>query len=194
MAALYQPVSGPHRRAAYSSAMFEYTRRVIVTPVLMPAPEQVLYAMPAMRALLRAEAAALCARIPGRAGSFGLRLGMQDAIGGCPDAVAHWVRLIAGASAGPGRCAPIREPLPFADEGFAIVWLSQALQFHPGARPAAGSRPLDRARRTAGARGMHPVSAWAPWLSWCMRAGRPLHLLRRCTGSTLERTGLRSRR
>ena len=115
----------------------------------MPAPEQVLYAMPAMRALSRAEAAAMAARIPGRAGSYGLRLGMHDGIGECPDAIAHWVRLCRHGPVWTGDLrARCDEPLPFANDTFALVWLSQALQFQSGericcARPCGSPRPAD---------------------------------------------------
>lgn len=145
----------------------------------MPAPEQVLYAMPAMRALSRAEAAAMAARIPGRAGSYGLRLGMHDGIGECPDAIAHWVRLCRHGPVWTGDLrARCNEPLPFANDTFALVWLSQALQFQSG-----GEDLLREALRVTAPggllalSGMHPLSAWAPWLTWSLRdSGGRLHL------------------
>jgi SAM-dependent methyltransferase len=175
--------------------MFEYTRQVQrhFHP-LMPAPEQVLYAMPAMRALLRAEAATLREKVPSRAGSFGLRLGMQDAVGGCPDAVAHWIGLQRRGLRWTGPVhADVREPLPFAGEGFAVVWLSQVLQFHPDPRGLL----TEAARLTSpggilALSGMHPVSAWSPWLSWCMRGtDQPMRLRAPLQWTqALERAGL----
>ena len=145
----------------------------------MPAPEQVLYAMPAMRALSRAEAAAAAARIPRRAGSFGLHIGMHQAIGGCPDTVAHWVRLGCRESCWTGDLlARCDEPLPFADDSFALVWLSQILQFQPD-----GEDLLREARRVTApgglllVSGLHPLSAWMPWLAWNLRdSGRRVNL------------------
>jgi len=137
----------------------------------MPAPEQVLYAMPAMRALSRAEAAAVASRMPPRAGSFGLRIGMQEGMGECPDAVAHWVRLCCRDACWTGDLrARCDEPLPFADDSFALVWLSQVLQFqhdregllHEAFRVTAPGGLLLVS-------GMHPLSAWTPWLAWNLR-------------------------
>jgi SAM-dependent methyltransferase len=160
----------------------------------MPAPEQVLYAMPAMRALLRAESAAVCAKVPPRAGSYGLRMGMQDTMGGCPDAVAHWVRLHASAGCWIGDVhAAVREPLPFVQDAFALVWLSQVLQFHADAADLLH----EAARVTAPGgllvlSGMHPASTWAPWLTWCMRGtGSRMHLRTPLSWApVLERAGL----
>lgn len=150
--------------------------------------------MPAMRALLRAEAAVLCEKVPPRAGSFGLRMGMRDAMGGCPDAVAHWVRLHADSGRWTGDVqAAVHEPLPFAEDTFALVWLSQVLQFHEGSADLL----RDAARVTApggllAISGMHPVSPWTPWLSWCMRGTDRRMRLRTPLSWTqaLERAGL----
>lgn len=145
----------------------------------MPAPEQVLYAMPAMRALSRAEAAAVTSCIPKRAGSYGLRVGMHEGIGECPDVVAHWIRLCCRDDFWSGDLrARCDEPLPFADDSFALVWLSQILQFQHG-----GEDLLREAFRVIApggllaVSGMHPLSAWMPWLAWNLRdSGDRLHL------------------
>jgi len=159
----------------------------------MPAPEQVLYAMPAMRALSRAEAAAVTSRIPKRAGSYGLRMGMHEGIGECPDVVAHWVRLCRRDACWTGDLrARCNEPLPFANDSFALVWLSQILQFQNGAEDLL--REVFRVTAPGGlllVSGMHPLSAWTPWLAWnlrdsgdCLHLHAPAHLVR-----TMDRLG-----
>jgi len=145
----------------------------------MPAAEQVLYAMPAMRALSRAEAAAVASLVPPRAGSYGLRMGMHEGTGECPDAVAHWVRLSCRDACWTGDLrARCEEPLPFADDSFSLVWLSQILQFQHGQE--ALLREAFRVTAPGGLlllSGMHPLSAWMPWLAWNLRdSGGRLHL------------------
>lgn len=145
----------------------------------MPAPEQVLYAMPAMRALSRAEAESVAAHIPRRAGSYGLRIGMHEGIGACPDAVAHWVRLGCRESCWTGDLiARCDEPLPFEDDSFALVWLSQILQFQRACEDLL--REAHRVMAPGGlllVSGLHPVSAWMPWLAWNLRgSGDRMHL------------------
>lgn len=135
--------------------------------------------MPAMRALLRDEAAAVVSRVPRRAGSYGLRLGMHEGIGACPDAVAHWVRLRRSQAGWSGDVrAHGAEPLPFADDTFSLVWLSQTLQFDHGDDGLL--REAFRLTAPGGLvaiSGMHPVSAWAPWMAWNLRdSGASMHL------------------
>ncbi len=145
----------------------------------MPAPQQILFSLPAMRTLLREEALAVRARLPARAGSLGLQLGMCDMAGGCADVVAHWVRMQQRGEAWVGDIrAETDQALPFGDDAFAVVWLSQAQQFHADARRLLG----EAVRVTAPGgllvvAGVHPLSLWAPWLAWCMHdAGQRIHL------------------
>ncbi|NKZ38966.1 class I SAM-dependent methyltransferase [Oleiagrimonas citrea] len=140
-----------------------------------------------MRALLRAEEALLRASVPARAGSYGLYLGMRDGGRVCAESAAHWVRLHCDNELWRGSLHARRdEALPFAEGAFSVVVISHAQQFgghsqallHEAARVTAPGGTLALS-------GMHPFSAWAPWLSWCMRGASqslqlraPLHWTR----------------
>ncbi len=140
----------------------------------MSVPEQDPPTLPALRALMRAEAAALCASLPPRAGRFGLRLDRHaDADPpACPDAVAQWVRLhLANDHWCGDLLANGHEALPFADDAFAIVWVHHALQARVQVR--ALLREAARVTEPGGLLvlgGVHPLSIWSPWLAWHQRA------------------------
>lgn len=132
-----------------------------------------------MRALLRAEEALLRTLMPLRAGSYGLYLGMRDAAHVCSESAAHWVRLRSEDGHWRGALKARRdEALPFADGAFSVVVISQAQQFGDDARDLL--REAARVTAPGGTLalcGVHPCSAWTPWLAWCMRdAQRGLRL------------------
>lgn len=145
----------------------------------MHAPVQALYATPAMRTLLRAEAAVLRSRLAARPGTHGLQLSMHAGAIVSPDPVAYWVRL--HAAGGNWQCclhARTDAPLPFANDSFAVVVLSQVHQHVPDCMFLI--REAERVAAPDGLvmlTGVHPVSAWMPWLWWRMRGmHRSLHL------------------
>lgn len=134
----------------------------------MLAPVQALYVTPAMRSLLRDEAAMVRSRLTCRPGTHGLQLSMHAGAVVDSGALMHWVRLHA---AGPewhgGLRARTDAPLPFANESFSVVILSQVHQHDT----ACGRllREVERVTAPDGLvilSGVHPMSPWSPWLWW----------------------------
>ncbi|TBR39684.1 MULTISPECIES: class I SAM-dependent methyltransferase [Dyella] len=89
----------------------------------------------------------------------------------------HWVRLRATGDRFRGDLrARADEPLPFADDAFDLVLLRHAIETSPAPQPflAEACRVLAPGG-TLVLTGVHPLSAWAPWIYWHTRGqGKPL--------------------
>jgi SAM-dependent methyltransferase len=160
----------------------------------MPQRDNDIYASAPVGALLTDETRALTPELQRCAGEHALLV--SAARGDAPPALpllGRWTRLDLrdGRYAGDLR-ARADEPLPFVDEAFDVVLLRHALEVAPApaALLAEAARVLAAGGRLA-LTGLHPLSAWAPWLFWRAREAMPalnspLFLGRQLRGAGLE--------
>lgn len=128
-----------------------------------------IYASAPMRGLFAAEAVALAPALQRCVGACALQISAsaRDEPPASP-MLDRWVRLHLGESGCIGDLhARADEPLPFLDDAFGLVLLRHALEVAPCAREL-----LQEATRVLAPggllalTGMHPASAWMPWLLW----------------------------
>jgi SAM-dependent methyltransferase len=132
-----------------------------------------IYTSTPLHGLVAEESVALSADLQRCAGKHGLLLTAVagDMSPGLP-MLNHWVRLTLGQGRFQGDLhGRADEPLPFLDESFELVMLRHALEVAPAPRAL-----LDEAIRvlapggTLALTGVHPFSAWNPWLRWRTRS------------------------
>lgn len=122
-----------------------------------------------MRGLFAAEAAALAPALQRCVGACALQISASARnVPPASPMLDRWVRLHLGEPGCVGDLhARADEPLPFLDDAFGLVLLRHALEVAPYAREL-----LQEAARVLAPggmlalTGMHPASAWVPWLLW----------------------------
>ncbi len=130
-----------------------------------------IYQQAALHSLRKAQTRALLPHLQRCAGTHGLLLSVDGAEPPALPLLACWVHLqVAQLGYGGDVVAASDEPLPFVDDAFDVVWLRHALEMVP--QP--GATLLDAARVLAPGgtlviAGLHPLSAWTPWLYWTAR-------------------------
>lgn len=158
-----------------------------MAPIRMAQRDNDIYAGAHLRRLQSEASAAVLPALQRCAGAHGLLISAlpHDHPPVLP-LLGHWVRLrIANDSFRGDLKARADEPLPFADDAFDLVLLRHVLEFAHAPQPllAEACRVLAPGGLLV-LTGVHPLSAWAPWVYWHTR-GRGKPLLR--SPLTLER-------
>ena len=136
-----------------------------------------IYASAPLRSLLAAEVAALQPQLQHCSGDYGLLIATSDLPAPALPMLACWaeLQLVDDLYRGALR-ARQDESLPFLDESFGLVLLRHALE--RAVSPMNLLRDAVRVLTPGGLlaiTGVHPLSAWAPWLRWHTKA-QPISL------------------
>lgn len=152
-----------------------------------------IYQRAALQSLRKEQTRALLPQLQRCAGTHGLLLSVDDAEPPALPLLPCWVHLrIAQFGYGGDVVAAADEPLPFLDDAFDLVWLRHALEL--AADPRASLLEAARVLAPGGTlviAGLHPLSAWTPWLYWTARTQvRPRLLAPTTLLSQLHQVGL----